>query len=183
MFFSKRFFSFFLLLVSFGVFASAKPIDSHDVAVRELGDVTTNNVNGLTRRHHHENPRGSPTDLLGALTDLQNECNPLIAQLDGTGDLVSICAQIIAKIDASTIIIGGLGSDGCINLTVCITIIVTIIVNICTGVLLYPPILVAQVSGLLNTCITAWVKVIIKICPGILGGLVAALLLDIALLL
>ena len=95
--FSKRFFSLFLLIVSFGVFVSAKPIDNHDVVIRGLGDVSQNDVTGLTRRQpcsmiqfffkgpsnfkNNFTSLDCPQDLLNALNTLQEECNPLIDQL------------------------------------------------------------------------------------------------------
>ncbi|KAF8327886.1 uncharacterized protein EI90DRAFT_3066191 [Cantharellus anzutake] len=179
--FSKRIVSLLLLVVSFGLFACANPIDKHDVVVRGLGDVTSNEVNGLTRRTHFpENPCNCDQDLKDCLDALNVVVGPLILQLDGTNAPGPIVAKIIAAIKASADLCATIKILPNCTVTViikaCIDIIVNIIVGICVGILKYPTILVLTLILQLDACITAWVKVIITVvCPAILDPLVAAL--------
>ncbi|KAF8327888.1 uncharacterized protein EI90DRAFT_3066214 [Cantharellus anzutake] len=179
--FSKRIVSLLLLVVSFGLFACANPIDKHDVVVRGLGDVTSNEVNGLTRRTHFpENPCNCERDFEDALNALNEVVGPLILQLDGYNPPGPIIGDITTAIRASAELCATIRILPNCTITViisaCIDIIVNIIVGICVGILKYPTTLVVSLVLQLDTCITAWVKVIIKIvCPAILDPLVAAL--------
>ncbi|KAF8335810.1 uncharacterized protein EI90DRAFT_3014430 [Cantharellus anzutake] len=164
MMFSNRILTLLLFIVSFGLFAYSKPIDSNALAARAISGDVAQPVGGLT-------PRGScgcDNDLLLVLRDLHLKLKVKIDLLDGHHPIEPIIAEIIAIIDVAVKVIANIyiSVDGItVAIHACVDIIVQIIVSIYLGIYKYGLIHLVVIISQLNVCITAFVKIIVHICP------------------
>jgi len=140
--FSKRILSFFLLLVSFGLFAYAKPISDDAVAIRSLlKDAPTDLVERLERRGGFPHkPCHCDQDLQDVVVTLKESITVEVEEFDGKKECGPIIKKIIEKIKITITLIEKIVIHGChvtVVINICVEIIVEIIVSICGGLQKY----------------------------------------------
>jgi len=175
--FSTRIISFFFLLVSFGLFACAKPIDTTDLAVRGTGDL-------VTRGGYPENPCGCSGDILDVLLDLKVKLDVSIGLLDGHTSPSKPCDDIIAAINAAIAIIVKIKVDVVLaaDLTAIVDVLLSIILSIVGGIGKYGLLLTLTLVLKLDLALSLLVNACTGLLPGLLALLSAALSVHVDLL-
>jgi len=172
--FSKRILSFLLLLVSFGLFASASPVINEDggVSVRSLvPDAPDDLVEHLERRGGFpRKPCHCPRDLHDVVVSLQETVTVHIQELDGKKDFHKIIVKIVEKIKVTITLIERISIHGCsvtVVIKICVEIIVKIIVDICAGLHKYP---IKKIKIIIEEITTIHIQLVqscTRICPHI----------------
>jgi hypothetical protein len=167
MFFS-RIYSFFFLLVSIGLFAHAKPIDSGLTVRDDFG-------NALEARNYPSSPCNCGHDLVDVLVALKAEIDVQAILLDGVKDPKGPCDAIVAALKVAIDLIAKIDLKVAfvdVDINLCVSLCVEIILAILACVSKYSLTIILSLCVQIDIYLALCLKACIKLCPAILVKIV-----------
>jgi len=164
---STRIYAFFMFLVSFGLFAHAKPVATGLTVRDDFGKT-------LEARTYPTTACNCGHDLVDVLVALKVQIDAEVALLDGVKAPASIVAVIIADIKVAIDLIAKIDVKVFLDVDVdlCVTLLVDIILAILAGVSKYGLLVILSLTAKIDVVLAALLSACIKLNASILVKIV-----------
>jgi len=163
-----RVYTFFLFLVSFGLFAHAKPVGNGLTVRDDFGKA-------LEARNYPSSPCNCGHDLVDVLVDLKVKIDASVLLLDGVHNPTNPCNDIIAAIKVAIDLVAKIDLKVAfvnVDISLCVSILVQIILAILAGCSKYGLLVILSLTAKIDVVLGALLTACIKLCPTILVQIV-----------